>query len=168
MDFPKPQIEQSLNPRDYKVIVCVAGTRYFNDKRFFHEKILEFLAMQTEPVLFVSGAAASGADDLIIRWCDRFRYPCKRMPADWNNDRGLPNFNKNAAGFMRNEEMAQIITHLLAFFDGESHGTQDMIARCEDKKRHIQIFTIPKQPTQENLNLFAQSQSNNSAQASHA
>ncbi len=142
MDFPKPQEQQSLEVRDYRVVVCVAGTRRFNDRRLFHEKILEFLELQDEPVLFLSGAAPSGADDLIIRWCKKFIYPCKKMPADWNNEKGRPNFNKRAAGFVRNEEMAVLCTHLIAFFDGNSPGTTDMIDRCEAKKRHIQVFTI--------------------------
>lgn len=145
MEFPKPQQLQSLDPRDYKVIACVAGTRHFNDRRLFHEKILEFLEIQEEPVLFLSGAAHSGADDLIIRWCAKFKYPCKRMPADWDNEKGLPNFNKRAAGFVRNAEMAAIATHLLAFFDGESRGTQDMIDRCEELHRHIQVILVPVQ-----------------------
>lgn len=143
MIFPKPQTLQSLDVKDYNVVACVAGTRHFNDRRFFHEKILEFIELQDEPILFVSGAAPSGADDLILRWCDKFCYPCLRMPADWDNEQHRPNFNKKAAGFIRNEEMANIATHLLAFFDGQSRGTQDMIDRCELKKLHIQIFNIP-------------------------
>lgn len=137
--LPKPQALQSLDPRDYKHVVCVAGTRYWNDRRYFHEKIVEFLETYEEPVLFVSGCATSGADDLILRWCAKFRYPCKKMPADWDQ------FG-NSAGFIRNEEMAKIINHLIAFWDKVSHGTGHMIDCCE--KRHIprQLITIPTPP----------------------
>lgn len=147
IQLPKPQALQSLDPRDYRHVVCVAGTRYWNDRRYFHEKIVEFLdTFNGEPVLFVSGEATSGADDLIIRWCDKFRYPCKKMPADWNNEKGLPNFNSKAAGFMRNEEMAGVVNYLLAFWDKVSRGTGHMIECCEQRKIPMQLFTIPTPP----------------------
>jgi hypothetical protein len=147
--MPKPQALQSLDPRDYKVVVCVAGTRFWNDRRYFHEKILEFLEDQTEPVLFVSGDATSGADDLIIRWCDKFRYPCLKMPADWDNQQGLPNFNKKAQGFIRNEKMSMVITYLIAFWDHVSTGTGHMIECCENRHIPMQKIKIPT-PTRPN------------------
>lgn len=72
-----------------------------------------------QPILFISGAAKSGADDYIIRWCRRYRYPCLQMPADWDQ-------YGNGAGFMRNTEMAKIATHGLGFWNGVSGGTKHM------------------------------------------
>ncbi len=146
MNKPKPQEKQSLDPRDYKVVVCVAGTRWFNDKRYFHEKIMEFLETQTEPVLFISGAAASGADNLIIRWCRYYGYPCKQVPADWENQGGKANFNWKIQGFVRNDRMADMITHLIAFFDGSSPGTTHMLGACEKRGRQILTYLIKPQP----------------------
>jgi hypothetical protein len=150
--FPKPQAKQSLDPRDYKVVVCVGGSRYYNDRRYFHKKIVEFLETQTEDVLFVSGAAHSGADDLIIRWCEKFRYPCLRMPADWNNDKGVANFNPRTAGFIRNADMASIITYYIGFWNGKSPGTGHMIECCEERKIPMEVIRIPMQPALQKRN----------------
>lgn len=142
MNKPQPQQLQSLDPRDYKTVVCVAGTRHYNDRKFFHAKIVEFLELCDGPVLFVSGAASSGADDLIIRWCQHYGYPCLKMPADWENVKGVPNFNKKTAGFVRNAEMAEVVSFLIVFFDGASPGTSDMISRCEAKGVPVITYEI--------------------------
>jgi hypothetical protein len=139
MRYPKVQTLQSLDPRDYKIVCCVSGTRGYNDRRYFHERMVDFIEMQNGPVLFVSGAAYSGADDLIIRWCDKFRYPCLRMPADWDTE-------PRAAGFIRNEEMSKIITYLIAFWDGVSNGTNHMIQCCEKRKLPMEVIRIPPIP----------------------
>lgn len=149
-NVPKPQLQRSLDPRDYKVIVCVAGTRYYNDRRYFHKKIIEFLETQTDPVLFVSGCAPSGADDLIIRWCERYGYPCLKMPADWDT-------LGNSAGFIRNGEMSKVVNYLIAFWDGVSHGTADMIDRCEALHIPAEIIKIPHVPRPKPYSGFSKS-----------
>ena len=143
--FPRPQLQQSLDPRDYKNVYCVAGTRGWNDRRTFHEKIVELIEDTEGDILFVSGAAPSGADDLIIRWSAKFRYPCLRMPADWDNKDNLPHFNVKAQGFIRNEKMSQIITRLVAFWDKLSRGTGHMIECCEKRNIPVQTYSIPPQ-----------------------
>ena len=47
-------------------------------------------------------------------------------PADWKK------FGKSA-GFRRNEKMAEIADMLIAFWNGESHGTKHMIDICKEK-----------------------------------
>lgn len=147
MQLPKPQEKQSLDPRDYKVVCVVFGTRYWNDRKYFHAKVCEFIEDQEgEPILFISGAAPSGADNLIIQWCDKFRYPCLKMPADWTNELGRLNFNPKAAGFIRNEEMSQVANNGLCFWDYVSTGTADMLARLESKKIQPRLYRIQTPP----------------------
>lgn len=133
--YPKPQELQSINAKDYKVKIIVFGTRHYNNRKQFHETILDYLENFDEPVLFISGAAPSGADDLIIRWCLKFNYPCLKMPADWDK------FGK-AAGFRRNEDMAKIATHALGFWDGQSPGSKHMSELSDEYKLHKKIILI--------------------------
>ena len=143
MDTPAPQQEQSLNPKDYKNIVIVAGTRGFNDLKKFHAVLVAYLERFEGPVLFVSGAAASGADRLIIQWCDKFRYPCLLMPAEWETRDSEGNLVKNrGAGFARNAKMADVGTHLLCFFDGASPGSAHMIDVAMRKALAVKIVNI--------------------------
>lgn len=134
MLYPKPQINQSLNPQEYSHKVIVAGTRGYNDRVRFHETIVHYLDELTEPVLFISGAAPSGADRLIIQWCSKFKYPCLEFPANWDWSRG--------AGFIRNAEMGQFGSELIAFYDGVSPGTTHMISVANRQNLPIKIIRI--------------------------
>lgn len=135
MLLPKIQIQQSIKLRDYTVRIIVAGSRLYNDRKAFHEEIVEYLNRFDEPVLFISGAASSGADRLIIEWCKKFNYPCLQYPADWDK-------NGKAAGFIRNAEMAEVATHLLCFYNGVSPGTKDMISVANEKNLIIRVIAI--------------------------
>lgn len=119
--IPNPQELQSLEPRDYQIRIIVAGSRGYENRKEFHEVLCAYLErFEGKNILFISGEAPTGADDLIIRWCKRYKFPCKLMPADWD---GLG----KRAGYVRNAEMAKIGTHLLVFYDGTSRGSAHMI-----------------------------------------
>lgn len=123
MKKPKPQLLQSLDLQDYRVRIVVAGTRGYNNRREFHEIICQYLETFEDPVLFISGGARTGADHLIIEWCNKFDYPCKIYPAFWESEGKI-------AGFLRNERMAKAATDLITFHDGVSPGTADMKRRA--------------------------------------
>lgn len=74
-----------------------------------------------------------GADTLGERFAKENGYPIKYFPADWNK------YGK-AAGVIRNEEMAKYAAEyededdegiLVAFWDGKSRGTKNMIDNAE-------------------------------------
>lgn len=132
---PKTQELQSLNIKNYSVRIIVAGTRKYNNRIEFHNLLCEYISNFNTPILFISGAAATGADRLIIQWCKKFKYPCLEKPANWEMYPGV-------AGFIRNKEMSQIATHLLAFYDGQSNGTKDMINNANLSKIITQIILI--------------------------
>ncbi|MDD2879781.1 MAG: SLOG family protein [Rhodoferax sp.] len=133
--IPDAQKLQSLNPKDYTNRVIVAGSRGYDNREEFHRMMCAYVKRFDTPILFISGVAPSGADDLIIRWCARFKYPCLQMPADWD-------LNGKAAGFIRNAEMAKIASHVLAFYDGESRGTGHMIDLAIKDKLQVKILYI--------------------------
>lgn len=125
MRTPEQQKLQSLDERDYKHRVVVFGTRHYNDKFEFHAEMMALLdQLDGEPVIFISGAAKSGADYLIIRWCRKFGFPIILKEADWDK-------NGKAAGFIRNTEMAKIATRGIGFWDGKSSGTKHMLGQLD-------------------------------------
>lgn len=135
---PKGQLERGTESlRPYRNIVVVAGTRWYADVRQFHRAMCMFLLSMKGPVVFVTGKAPSGADDLIIRWCRKFGYPWVEYEADWDN-------NGKAAGFIRNKEMSEIMTHLVTFWDGDSPGTMDMINLGVNKNVPVKVLLIAK------------------------
>lgn len=141
--IPKAQEKQSTDLRDYQHIVVVFGTRYWEDRRVFHEEVMDLIeSLDGEPLIFLSGGATTGADDLIIRWCKKFRYPFEIYEADWDK-------NGKAAGFLRNTEMAKVATRGLGFWDGKSNGTRQMIQELnyyEVSHKIIRIDELPDYP----------------------
>jgi YspA, cpYpsA-related SLOG family len=131
---PPGQERQSLNPREYKHAIVVYGSRYYKDKMAFHTALMEFIKrFGNEPIIFLSGAASSGADRMIIQWCKKFGYPCKLYPADWER-------YEKAAGPIRNRVMAEDSTEGLGFWNGVSKGTKNMTDTLIELERPVMVM----------------------------
>ncbi|MFZ2284964.1 MAG: DUF2493 domain-containing protein [Lutibacter sp.] len=98
--------------------VIIAGGRNFDDFNKLCQVCDEFLLDQND-IEIVSGAY-KGADLLGERYAAERNYPIKQFPADWRR------YGKSA-GLKRNTEMATYANTLIAFWDGESKGTKNMI-----------------------------------------
>lgn len=125
--------------RPYRIIV--AGGRHYDSR----ETVWRFLSHYTlgiprHDIEIVSGLA-QGPDTFGKEWAEQVvGCPVAEFPADWVNieapgavvrkrrDGKLYNV---IAGHWRNQQMADYATHLVAFWDGESTGTKDMIDRAE-------------------------------------
>lgn len=108
---------------EYDCIVVISGSRVYNDYDFFSETVRGYLDLEQfdgKTVCFVTGEATAGPDDMIITWCDENEMPFYGVPANWD-------LYGKRAGFMRNIEMADVGTHLLAFWADKSKGTGHMI-----------------------------------------
>lgn len=106
--------------------VIIAGGRYFNQYAMlcrYCDKVLSNKA-QTHEIEIVSGCC-EGADLLGIRYAQERGYKCLRMPADWMNE-------GKAAGPKRNKRMAEASNALIAFWNGESRGTANMIETAKE------------------------------------
>ena len=120
---------------DYDTVICVAGSRGFNDYRefcFWVDSYIDYL--KVDDFCFVSGAAMKGPDDMIIRYAKENNYVCFEYAAEWDE-------HGKAAGMIRNAAMREVITHLLAFWDGVSPGTKEMIIGSHDHGG-IEVATI--------------------------
>lgn len=135
---------------DFKVII--AGTRDFADYELLKEKCDAILSSKKMDynIVIVSGTAR-GADRLGERYARERGYRIDRHPADWDRD-------GNSAGPIRNALMADNAHALIAFWDGRSRGTMNMIRTAKAKGLMVRIVdyqrTNVKQPTIQHLNLF--------------
>ncbi len=147
--IPARQEKQSIEPRDYEVRILVAGSRKWNNQREFHETLCAYLErFEGQDVLFISGKAWSGPDDLIIRWCKHYGFPCKEMEADWDNPDYRTASGKSRAGMVRNAQMATIATHGLIFWDQHSPGTANMIDEGIRHGLNLKIVNVSVAPEQ--------------------
>lgn len=98
--------------------LIIAGSRSFDDYDLMDTSLAKILSGRL-PDVVLSGRA-EGADVLGERWAEVHGVPVQYHPADWKR------YGK-VAGMKRNAEMAKDGTHLVAFWDGVSRGTANMI-----------------------------------------
>lgn len=113
----------------------IAGTRTFNDYSLLCSYADYILSRIQDDIEIVSGGGANGADLLGERYAEERGYSIARFPANWNEyGRG--------AGPRRNREMAMYSDALIAYWDGKSNGTKNMIeeARARGLKVRIKIY----------------------------
>lgn len=106
-----------------QIKVIIAGGRDFNDYDLLERSVDRMLSklFDTHAITIVSGGAR-GADALAIQYANNRSDDVELlvMRADWDT-------HGKSAGYKRNAEMAEVSTHLIAFHDGQSRGTQHMI-----------------------------------------
>ena len=118
----------------YKVIV--ADGRDFADYAYLKEKLDEVFGslgdLDSHPIEIISGMA-KGADTLGIRYAEEHKLTMVLYPANWKK-------YPRMAGILRNMNMLVTATHLVAFWDGKSHGTKHMIEIAKAKGIPVWIF----------------------------
>jgi hypothetical protein len=114
--------------------IIIAGGRDFND----YDRLCAFMDQWTldndmgpDNTDFISGAAA-GADWFGELWATSRGYKVMLFPANWT-DHG------KAAGYIRNKQMADEATGLVAWWDGTSRGTSHMISVMSGRGLPIHI-----------------------------
>ena len=115
--------------------VIIAGGRDFDNFKLLERKcnqILKIRLLSKGGITIVSGDAW-GADYLGAKYARKYDLNVKHFPADWKT-------NGKAAGPLRNEEMAEYADALIAFWDGKSRGTADMIQRAKDHGLKLRII----------------------------
>ena len=107
---------------DHRVIVC--GSRRFHDRELMAYTLSNLQIKRGWTPLIVHGAAR-GADRIADEEAGKLGLHTEPHPADWER-------HGKAAGVIRNEEMAALGASLcVAFWDGRSRGTWDMIERAK-------------------------------------
>lgn len=128
--------EKYLN--DYKKAskVIIAGGRDLENYKYMCEKLDDLFYNSTNfekrDIKIISGMA-KGADTLAIRYADEHNLTKILFPANWKS-------YPRIAGFLRNEDMLSIATHLIAFWDGKSSGTKHMIDIAQEKGIPVWVF----------------------------
>lgn len=110
--------------------IIIAGSRSFNDYQLCYDTLSAF--KHHKDIIIVSGKAP-GADHQGELVAKSLGWEVDPYPADWDK-------YGYAAGPIRNRVMAENATHLIAFWNGESSGTKDMIKVAKQKKLLTKII----------------------------
>lgn len=124
--------------------VIIAGGRDFNDYELLKTETREFINSLIKPgthcsdvnIEIVSGVA-KGADTLGERYALDEGYMVKSFPALWS-------LYGKAAGFIRNERMADYADACICFWDGESRGTKHMIDLSKQHEFVLRVINYIK------------------------
>ena len=115
-----------------KLVVIIAGSRYFTDYALFKKKVDFYLQHYLAKDITIISGGARGPDNFAIRYAQERGIHCKVMKAEWHR------FGRKA-GYLRNVEMSKIANALIAFWDGETPGTSHMIDTMKKKGTPIRI-----------------------------
>lgn len=115
--------------------VIVAGGRDFNDYDRLSAVLFDYAESVGENtgISIVSGMAR-GADRLAFTFARREGVKVYEFPADWNK------YGKGA-GHIRNRHMAEHADVLIAFHDGQSRGTANMIQTMRDMGKAVHVHS---------------------------
>lgn len=113
--------------------IIIAGSREYNNYEEAAKLIDKFIKdVNSSNVVIVSGGA-KGADKIGEEYAARNDLDCVVYKANWGK------YGKQA-GIIRNGEMAKNADCLLAFWDGESRGTYNMVNTAKKRKLKVRVF----------------------------
>lgn len=121
--------------------VVIAGSRDIVDYGVLLKAIKECPFQITE----VISGRARGVDTLGEKYAEDCGLKLHLFPADWKKYR-------NAAGPIRNAQMAEVADAVLCVWDGKSSGTKDMMNQA--KKRGLPLYVFKVDPDTPDLREF--------------
>ena len=110
--------------------IGVIGSRGFNDYELLSEILREF-----QPTMIVSGGA-KGADKLAEKWATENNIPTNIFLPDWSKGKG--------AAAIRNKSIVNNSELIIAFWDGESKGTNMTINIAERSNVPVKVVIYTK------------------------
>jgi hypothetical protein len=113
------------------VKVIIAGSRHMPSESY--PLIGRAVVRSGFPVTEVVCGMAAGADALGHRWADAKELPVKEFPADWSR-------YGQAAGPIRNRQMAEYADALIVFIWGNSRGSENMRKQMEERRKPVFVI----------------------------
>ena len=113
--------------------VIIAGSRTFSDYGLL-ARVCDHMLQNQSDVEIVSGKEPKGADKLGELYAEENGYEVKDFYAHWNQ-------YGDAAGPIRNKEMAEYADALIAFWNGDTirSGTYNMICTARSMNLKVKV-----------------------------
>lgn len=111
----------------------IAGCRDFENYPLLKETVDKF--RESVAVTEIVSGGAAGADTLGEQYAKENRITLKVFPANWDK-------HGRAAGPIRNKQMAEYADQLIAIWDGQSKGTENMIKTMKEVNKPVYIIWV--------------------------
>lgn len=125
--------------------VAIVGSRSFTDYRWFCQQVSYFV----QPSDVIISGGAQGVDSLAEDFADEFEIEKKIFEADWQDfsdpcvrKKGKYGEYNALAGFKRNSKIVKEADLVIAFWDGESTGTEDTLEKAHDANLPVIIIGV--------------------------
>lgn len=112
----------------------IVGYRGYTNYEEFSQHIDEYIKEIGKPDFIISGGAR-GADTMAEKYALEHQIPTKIFKPDWDK-------HGKAAGIMRNTDIIQNSTHVIAFLSPKSIGTVDSINKAKKFNKLLKIIDI--------------------------
>ena len=109
-------------------------TNYSQFKSVINKTLKKWNKKISDVTLVISGGA-KGADTLAEQWANEYKKPMTTFIPDWKA------FGKGA-GIMRNTDIVNWCTHMIAFPSIKGKGTQDSIQKAKNAEKPVEVFYI--------------------------
>lgn len=129
-----PSKKAKTSPSSKSVIIlAIVGGRNFKDRdELFRQVDLYIKEIGVKPSMIISGGA-KGADTLAKSYAKERHIPFDELVPDWGKK------GRNA-GLLRNTDIVERSTHLIAFPTKESKGTWDSIRKAQNTMKPCKII----------------------------
>lgn len=117
--------------------LAIVGSRSYHDYDQFCQ-ILEKLQEKyhiLDGIVEICSGEAPGVDTLAKRWAVEKDIPYQPFPADWNK-------HGKSAGPIRNRQICNRMTHMVALPKGESRGTRNSIKIAHEMRKTCYIVDL--------------------------
>lgn len=116
---------------------AIIGSRSFRDYGIMERELDKILIHGDE---IVSGGAI-GADTLACQYADRHGVPVQVILPDWKT-------HGRSAGFIRNQQIIDQCTAVIAFWDGNSRGTAHSMSLAKKAEKPVLCFNFKGEITE--------------------
>ncbi len=110
---------------------CVVGSRKMNNYYIVYTYLKQYIP--SDAIIITGGA--NGVDMLAEVYAEMNGHPCEVYEVQWDR------FGKEAPK-IRNIEMIRNSDHVIAFWDGSSIGTKQMIDESKKRGRHVVVVDV--------------------------
>lgn len=118
-----------------KYKLAVVGSRGFDD--YFHLK--KRLDPLKDKVSVIVSGGAKGADSLAAKWAKENDIPVTIFKPEWDK------YGKGA-GYQRNRKIISECDACIAFWDGQSRGTQHSFKLCKEMEKPLKVVNYKTDP----------------------
>lgn len=124
--------------------VIIAGGRDFDDRSLLASVLMELFWIHgayddMDPEVEIVSGGARGADTLGEKEAQHYGLAVTTFPAKWDE---LGRY----AGIARNKQMAEYADILVAFWDGKSRGTRNMIDTALEYGLTVHVYRYVAEP----------------------